>query len=83
MAKYRKSAVVEAVQVTDAWFTADHPNALIPAGVIVDPNTKEVIMGGIELKSHLTAKTGDWVILGKKTYPMHDEEFKAMYEEVK
>lgn len=90
--KYRKSQIIDAVQVTDSWFTGvgsaenaeitvPHPD--IPVGVTVDPVAKVVVMGDIALVKHLTAKVGDFIIVGPKTYPMHEEEFKKLYEEVK
>ena len=73
---FRKKQTIEAVQVVEAWFTPENTSP-IPVGVTLDPNTKIATMGE---GNKLTAKVGDWVILGAKLYPMHDEQFKALYE---
>ena len=73
---FRKKQTIEAVQVTEAWFEAGFT---APTGITLDPSTKLAAMGE---GNKLTAKVGDWIILGAKVYPMHDEQFKALYEPV-
>ena len=73
---FRKKQTIEAVQVTDEWFVAGH---CTPAGITLDIDKKLAAMGE---GNKLTAKVGDWVILGAKPYPMHDEQLKALYEPV-
>ena len=71
--KFRKKGVVEAVQVTEEWFA---PDFAVPIGVTLEPAVKTAKIG-----DKLSAKVGDWIILAPKLYPMHDEQFKALYEE--
>lgn len=81
--KFRKKPVIiEAVQVTEEWFTGTHPNPLHPIGVLIDPvrqwvevNTLEGTMGG---------GIGDWLITGIKgeLYFCKPDIFEQTYEPI-
>lgn len=81
MAKFRKKpVVVEAVQVTNAWFDAPHPNPLHPVGMVFDPIRRVVEIPTLE--GVMTAQVGDWIITGVKgeRYPCKPDIFEATYE---
>ena len=76
----KKPVVVEAVQVTDEWFDAPHPNPLHPIGLIIDPRQRVVEIDTLE--GVTTARVGDWIITGIKgeRYPCRDDIFRETYE---
>ena len=80
--QFRKRSIIEAVQVKEVWFDVLNRLEEIPVGVVIEPITKIAIFGD---GGKMSAKIGDWILTGKdaKIYPMHDEDFKRIYEEVK
>jgi hypothetical protein len=81
--KFRKRPVViEAVQVTDEWFDAPHPNPLHLPGMVYNPLTRTVVIDTPE--GTMTAQVGDWIITGVKgeRYPCRPDIFAATYESV-
>lgn len=86
--KFRKKPVViDAVQITDEWFDADHPNDLIPCSspgqrIIVDPRSRTVDIETLE--GTMTGNIGDWIITGVKgeCYPCKPDIFAETYEAV-
>lgn len=76
--QFRKKAIIEAVQVTDEWFVEGFKPM---AGITIDAVSKIVTMEGIVNGGKCTI--GDFIILGAKAYTMHEEQFKALYEEAK
>jgi len=75
----KKPVVVEAVQVTNEWFTGDHPNPLHPQGLTIDPAGCYVEVptpGGM-----LTARVGDWIITDADggRHPCKPDVFAATY----
>jgi len=87
--KFRKKPVViEAVQITDEWFDADHPNPLHPIGtperpLVIDPLRRVVHISTFE--GIMIGNVGDWIITGIKgeRYPCKPDIFKLTYELVK
>ncbi len=83
MPKFRKRPiVVEAVQVTDAWFDDDHPNPLHPTGIVMDPKERCVFIPTLEGK--MRGEIGDWIITGiaGEKYPRKESIFHLTYEPV-
>lgn len=83
MGFYRKKPVViEAVQVTEEWFSCGHPNPMHLASIIVDPIAKTIAIPTLE--GTMTAQIGDWIIRGIKGeyYPCKPDIFEATYEPV-
>jgi hypothetical protein len=83
MKKYRKKPVViEATQITDETFDADHPNINHIEGVIYDPVRREVRIETLE--GVMTGSIGDFIIRGVQgeLYPCKPDIFDATYEEV-
>jgi len=81
--KFRKKpVVVEAVQVTDAWFDGSHPNPLHPPELDICPEYRWVEV--VTLEGTMTAQIGDWIITGVKgeRYPCKPDIFEATYEPV-
>jgi len=78
--KFRKKGIVEAVQVTEEWFTDVHPNPLHPIGVTLNTTVKVVSVPG--LTHTAVAKMGDWIVLSKVRYVIKDEKFKELYEKI-
>ena len=81
--KFRKKPVIiEAVQITSAWFDDDHPNPLHPLGVIIDPKGRCVIIK--TLNRFIVGKVGDWIttnIKGEKKL-IYSDFFEQTYEKV-
>lgn len=83
MANYRKKpVVVEAVQITDEWFDAPHPNPLHPVGVEIVPQMRSVHISTLE--GVMIGNVGDFIITGVKgeRYPCKPDIFEATYEKV-
>lgn len=83
MAKFRKKPVViDAVQVTDATFTAPHPACEHIPGVVYDPIQRCAFIRTPE--GTMMASMGDWIITGVKGehYPCKPDIFEATYEPV-
>lgn len=81
MAKYRKKPVViEAIQVTDDTFDADHPNLDLIPGLTYHPQERTVTISTLE--GVMIANLGDWIITGVKGehYPCKPDIFEATYE---
>ena len=81
MPKFRKKPVViEAVQVTAAWFDNDHPNDLHPSGLRMDPIQRCVYIDTMEWT--MRANVGDWIITGVagERYPIKDAIFHETHE---
>lgn len=81
MPKFRKKPVViDAVQLTDSTFDADHPNPEHVAGVIYDPIARCAYVNTLEGK--MKAGMGDWIIRGiaGELYPCKPDIFAATYE---
>jgi len=79
--KFRKKPVViEAVQVTDATFDAEHPNPEHIRGVIYDPVARCAHIKTLE--GTMRADLGDWIITGVagERYPCKPAIFEATYE---
>jgi len=81
--KFRKKPVViEAVQITDAWFDGGHPNLLHPSDrrLAYNPLSRVVVVETLE--GAMTAHVGDWIITGVKgeVYPCRDDIFRLTYE---
>ena len=79
--KFRKKPVViEAFQLMDEWFDADHPNPQHIIGFITDPIARTVTIPTLE-GNHL-ARIGDWIIKGVKGefYPCKPDIFEQTYE---
>ena len=63
MGKWRKKAVViEAVQITDAWFDGPHKDHVV--GVLISPKTKTCSVETLE--GVMIGLVGDWLITGVK-----------------
>lgn len=81
--KYRKKPIViEATQITAAWFDGDHPNKLHPIGLWIDPVSRSVEIPTLE--GTMRGIEGDWIITGVKgeRYPCKPDIFAATYEAV-
>ena len=81
MSKYRKKpVVVEAVEITAAWFDGDHPNPLHPVGVVIDPRARVVVIETLE--GAMRGEVGDFIITGVKgeRYPCKADIFAMTYE---
>lgn len=81
--KFRKKPVViDAVQITDEWFDAPHPNPLHPVGLIVNPARRGVEISTLE--GTMFGRVGDWIITGVsgELYPCKPDIFAATYEPV-
>lgn len=81
MPRYRKKPVViDAVQITDGWFDAEHPNPKHPTGVVLNPGSRTVHISTLE--GEMVGQVGDWIITGVKgeRYPCKPDIFAATYE---
>ncbi len=81
MNKYRKKPVIiEAVQITDATFDANHPVPSHIKDVLYDPMARTVTIETLEGK--MVGVVGDWIIKGIKgeLYPCKPDIFEATYE---
>lgn len=81
--KFRKKPVIiEAVQVTDSTFDAEHPNPEHIVGVTYDPIGRCAFIQTLEGK--MRADIGDWIIRGVKgeLYPCKPDIFEATYEPI-
>lgn len=83
--QYRKRPVViDAFQLTEEFFTGEHPNPLHPKDIRISyhPVTNEATIETLE--GVMTAKVGDWIITGVlgEIYPCKDEIFHKTYEPV-
>ena len=86
MAKYRKKPVViEATQVTRAWFDGPHPNPLhLPPSEDIQYDPVGHVVRIRTLEGVMTARLVDWIITGVKgeLYPCKPDIFAATYEAV-
>jgi hypothetical protein len=83
MGLYRKKPVViEAVQITESTFTADHPNPEHVTGVIYDPIKRQVEIPTLE--GTMIGNMGDWIITGVngEKYPCKPDIFAKTYDKV-
>lgn len=83
MGKFRKKPVIiEAVQVTDSTFDADHPNPEHITGLVYHPATRTISI--VTLEGVMVANIGDWIITGVQGehYPCKPDIFEATYEAV-
>lgn len=83
MKQYRKRhVVIEALQLTEEVFTADHPSDLHIPGVVYDPINRCAEIKTLE--GTMRAELGDWVIRGVKgeLYPCKPDIFAATYDPV-
>jgi hypothetical protein len=81
--KFRKKPVViEAVQLTESTYTADHPNPEHVIGVLYDPRTMTAQVETLE--GTMTGNLGDWLITGVagEHYFCKPDIFETTYEAV-
>lgn len=83
--KYRKRPVViDAFQLTEEFFTGDHPNPLHPKDrrIVYDPRDHTVTIETLE--GNMKAKVGDWIITGVmgEVYPCRNDIFLKTYVSV-
>ena len=83
--QYRKRPVIiDAFQLTEEFFTGEHPNPLHPKDIRISyhPVTYEVTIETLE--GVMTAKVGDYIITGVlgEIYPCRKDIFEMTYERV-
>lgn len=78
----KKPVVIEAVQITNNTFDAEHPNPEHITGVIYDPRERCVFIDTME--GRMRGDLGDWIIRGVKgeLYPCKPDIFAALYDPV-
>lgn len=78
----KKPIVVEAIQITEEWFSGDHPNPLHPVGVTMYPVDKTVDINTLE--GVMIGRVGDWIITGVngEKYPCKPDVFEKTYEPI-
>ena len=72
---------IEAVQITDSTFDANHPNPEHVVGVTYDPLRREVIVPIDSYGDTYTAVPGDWIVRfpGEEHLTvLHDDSFRGM-----
>ena len=76
----KKPVVIEAVQITEATFTA--PSEHI-SGLLYNPVTRTVLINTLE--GEMIGRIGDWIIKGVngEYYPCKPDIFEKTYEEAK
>jgi hypothetical protein len=76
----KKPVTIQAKQLTESAFTADHPSAEHIVGVVYDSATRTASIKTLE--GVMTAQIGDWIIRGVKgeLYPCKPDIFAATYE---
>jgi len=72
---------VEALQITEKWFSEPHPNTLHPIGVIISPKKRIVYVDGHKMAR--PARIGEWMVTPEngKACVYSDEGFKMLYKE--
>ena len=78
----KKPVIVDAVQITEQWFSGDHPNPLHPIGVLIDPKYKVVEVKTVDGSPNI-GQVGDYLVTknGEMTVCRGDY-FRHTYEEV-
>lgn len=83
MPKFRKKPVViEAVQITEEWFSPDYEIPDDQIGIVFHPRSWTVEINTLE--GVMVGNLGDWIITGVKgeRYPCKPDIFEATYEPV-
>jgi hypothetical protein len=83
MKQFRKKPItIEAVQITEATFSAPHPNPEHVIGVLYDPRRRCVFIDTLE--GRMRGNLGDWIVRGiaGELYPVKGGLFAQLYEAV-
>lgn len=77
-----KPVTIRAQEITEEWFTCDHPSELHPRGVIIVPKRQEVLIDTLE--GRMTGHVGDFIIEGTEgeLYPCKASVLARKYQEI-